>query len=318
VEQLIPRSFDHAQAQAEAAGKGEPVMAESPGAGKILKKLSFLSHYGPALPFLIIACMFELMPLAGMIIRSFTKEYGHTFTLDNYIKEILLRPVYIHSIKSTLRLSFLASLTGLVIVFITAGLLTYSRKKIKRLYMTLLTVTSNFWGVPLAFSFISLLGASGFLVLTGKAINFKPLADYNLYTLHGLFLMYIYFQIPMGTLLMLPAFEAIRPEWQESAKLLQASPLQFWTKVGIPVMIPSITGTFSMLFANAMTAYATPMVMVNNAPLMGINIAVIFIGDNRPKPNMGSAFSMIMLAFIFFVLGLSNLINRICSKGGKN
>jgi putative spermidine/putrescine transport system permease protein len=184
--------------------------------------------------------------------------------------------------------------------------------------MTLLTVTANFWGVPLAFSFISLLGVSGVLVLTGKAINFRPLAEYNLYTLRGLFLLYIYFQIPMGTLLMLPAFEAIRPEWQESAELLQASSLQFWIKVGIPVMIPSITGTFSMLFANAITAYATPMVMLSNAPLMGINIASIFVGDNRPRPNMGSAFSMIMLAFIFLVLGFSNLVRKLCSRGNVN
>jgi ABC-type uncharacterized transport system permease subunit len=73
-----------------------------------------------------------------------------------------------------------------------------------------------------------------------------------------------------------------------------------------------------MLFANAMTAYATPMVMVNNAPLMGIHIANIYIGDNRPRPNTGSAFSMIMLALIFIVLGLSNLVSRIFSKGGKN
>jgi putative spermidine/putrescine transport system permease protein len=155
-------------------------------------------------------------------------------------------------------------------------------------------------------------------VLTGRALNFSPLVEYNLYSLQGLFLLYLYFQIPMGTLLMLPAFEAIRPEWRESAKLLQASNLQFWTRVGIPVMLPSITGTFSMLFASAITAYATPAAMVSNAPIMGIHIANIFIGDNRPRPNMGSAFSMVMLAFIFIVLGLSNLVSRICSKGGKN
>jgi putative spermidine/putrescine transport system permease protein len=213
-------------------------MIEYSGIGKTLKKLSFLTHYGPALPFLIIACMFEFFPLAGMVIRSFTREYGHGFTLDNYVKEIFLRPVYIQSIKSTLGLTLLSSLTGLVIVFVTAGLLTRARKKTKRFAITLLTVTSNFWGVPLAFSFISLLGVSGVLVLIGNAVHFKPLAEYNLYSLQGLFLMYIYFQIPMGTLLMLPAFEAIRPEWQESAELLHARPVQFWAKVGIPTMIP--------------------------------------------------------------------------------
>jgi putative spermidine/putrescine transport system permease protein len=291
-------------------------MASNP--KKALKKISFLLHYVPALPFLIIAFMFEGLSLAGMVIRSFTREYGRGFTLDNYIKEIFQRPVYIASIKTTLRLSLSSALLGLVIVFITAGLLTYSQKKIKRLYIPLLTVTSNFWGMPLAFSFIALLGVSGVLVLTGRALNFSPLAEYNLYSIQGLFLLYLYFQLPLGTLLMLPAFEAIRPEWRESAELLQASNLQFWTRVGIPVMLPSITGTFSMLFAGAITAYATPLVMVSNAPIMGIQIASIFIGDNRPKPNMGSAFSMIMLAFIFIVLGLSNLVSRICSKGGKN
>ncbi|MDR0584556.1 MAG: hypothetical protein LBG57_09455 [Treponema sp.] len=287
-------------------------------AQKILKKTSFLLRYGSALPFLIITCMFEGIPLVSMVIRSFTKEYGRSFTLDNYIKEIFQRPVYLASIKITLRYSLQSALVSLVIVVITAGLLTYSRKKTKQFYITLLTVTSNFWGVPLAFSFISLLGTSGVLVQAARMINFKPLAEYNLYSLDGLFLLYIYFQIPLGTLLMLPAFEAIRPEWRESAVLLQASGLQFWARVGIPVMIPSIMGTFSMLFANAITAYATPMVMVNNAPFIGIHIANIFIGDNRPRPNMGSAFSMVMLVFIFIALGLSNLVSRICSKGGKN
>jgi putative spermidine/putrescine transport system permease protein len=271
--------------------------------------------YALFLPFLIFVAMFELLPLLTMVIRSFTVENGSGFTLENYLSGIFQRPAYRAAIKNTLELSFYSAVIGLFIVFIAAAILANAKHKMQSKYMMLLTVTSHFTGVPLVFAFISILGTLGVFVLIGKQLNIGVLGHFDLYTKTGLLLTYIYFQIPLGTLIMIPAFEAIHPEWKESASLLQASPFQFWWKVGIPVLIPSIAGTFSILFANAVSSFATPYTLLNNFPLMTISIAGLFVADVRPKPNLGSAFSIIMLFIIIAVILLTNLIKKVFAKG---
>ena len=72
-----------------------------------------------------------------------------------------------------------------------------------------------------------------------------------------LLLCYIYFQIPLATLLLIPAFDGLKKEWREAVALLGGSETVYWLKVGLPNLLPSILGTFSVLFANAVAAYAT-------------------------------------------------------------
>ena len=47
--------------------------------------------------------------------------------------------------------------------------------------------------------------------------------DFNLYSKTGLIVLYTYFQIPLGVLLLYPAFDALREDWRESAELLGAN-----------------------------------------------------------------------------------------------
>jgi putative spermidine/putrescine transport system permease protein len=78
-------------------------------------------------------------------------------------------------------------------------------------------MTSNFAGVPLAFAFIILLGFNGSITMLKQA---GIIQDFNLYSKTGLIILYTYFQIPLGVLLLYPAFDALREDWRESAALL--------------------------------------------------------------------------------------------------
>lgn len=191
----------------------------------------------------------------------------------------------------------------------------------KSLYLSILNLTSTFSGVPLTIAFVTTLGASGVFVLLAQQAGFAPLAGYNLYSVAGMFIVYLYFQIPMGTLLLLPVFEKVRKEWREASSLMGAGSLRFWLKVGVPVMMPGILGTVNMLFANAIAAYATPYLLVNNSvALLPTKIVDMFVGDVRHRPELGSALSIIPLAFIILEITLMNLCKRHfekCEKGGR-
>ncbi len=272
-------------------------------------KMAFL------LPLAFIVILFEWIPLADMVIRSFMD--GGTFTLDNYAS-VFTKPVYLVAMKNSLWITLSSSVIGLIIDFFVGMALSGSKGKGKSLYLSLLNLTSTFSGVPLSIAFITVLGTSGVFVLIGRQFGIDALANYHLYSLGGMFVIYVYFQIPMGTLLMLSAFEKIRKEWKESAYLMGAGNIKFWTHIGIPVMMPAILGTFNMLFANAIASYATPYLLVNNSiSLLSIKVVDMFVGDVKQRPGLGSALAIVLLVIVVVQIGLTNLCKRHFEKGAE-
>lgn len=280
------------------------------GKSKTLARLAFF------LPLALLIILFECVPLCSMVMKAFLTD--GQLTLANFIKAFQ-EPAYQTAISNSLWITLLSTLAGLLIDFFLAMALSSGRNK--SLYLSILNLTSTFSGVPLTIAFITTLGASGVFVLLAQQAGFAPLAGYNLYSVAGMFIVYLYFQIPMGTPLLLPVFEKVRKEWREASSLMGAGSLRFWLKVGVPVMMPGILGTVNMLFANAIAAYATPYLLVNNSvALLPTKIVDMFVGDVRQRPELGSALSIILLAFIILEITLTNLCKRHfekCEKGGR-
>lgn len=265
------------------------------------------------LPLAFIIILFECVPLVSMIIKSFM-DGGH-ITLDNFA-QIFEKSVYIVAIKNSLWITILSTVVGLVIDFFLAMALSRDTGKKKAWYLSLLNLTSTFSGVPLAIAFVTMLGTAGVFVQISQHIGFTPLSAYNLYSMKGMFIIYVYFQIPMGTLLLLPTFEKVRKEWKEAARLMNAGSVRFWLQIGIPVMMPGILGTFNMLFSNAIATYATPYLLVNNSiSLLPVKIVDMFVGDVRQRPGLGSALSIVLLVIVLVEIGLTNLCKRHFEKG---
>ena len=200
------------------------------------------------LPLLILAVMFLILPLVNLVVKSFCVPGENVFTLNNY-RDIFTKAIYLAAIKNSLKLSFLSTAIGLVLSFITALAVTVIAPKGQSRFMSILNMVSNFAGLPLAFAFIVIMGSSGVVIQITEELGLDFLSNFKLYSEDGLLLLFVYFQIPLGTLLLIPAFQGIRPEWKESAAIMRATPFQFWTRVGVPLLIPSLTGTFGMLFA---------------------------------------------------------------------
>lgn len=274
------------------------------------KKLCFF------LPFLLLVILFLFLPFLSMVKQSFTGPEGG-FSMESF-QEIVTKPVYLKAIKNSLGISIYATILGIIVDFFLALVVTDTSRRKKEWYLSLLDLTSAFSGLPLTLAFVTILGTSGVFVLISQKIGFSPLAGYDLYSLQGMFLIYLYFQIPMGTLLLIPAFGKVRKEWKEAAILMNCSSLRFWWKIGIPVMMPAIMGTSAMLFANALTAYVTPYLLVNNSiAILPIKVVDMFVGDVRQRPGLGSALSIVMLFFIVLMLGITNLVKRKFEKGQK-
>lgn len=268
------------------------------------------------LPFLIIVFLYEILPLIMMILSSFKSETdpGIFFTFENYVSAFT-KLSYQRAIINSLRITILSTVFGILIGFFGAQAAHNSRGKFRNVFLTILNMTSNFAGVPLAFAYMIILGNSGVITQFAKVYGVEFLTNFDLYSSTGLLLMYVYFQIPLSTLLLIPAFHGIRQEWKEANLLLGGHTYDFWAKVGIPVLLPSIFGTMSVLFANALAAYATAYaLLMNNYSLLPVNITGMFTGDMTTRPHLGAALSVVMMLLMLVAIIINNYINRQTTK----
>jgi len=266
------------------------------------------------LPFLILVLMFEVVPLLTILVNAFKPVDGHGFTLGNFAY-LFSKRTYQQALLNSVVIALVSSAIGLLVAFFGAMAAASATSRMKKIFMAILDMTSNFSGVPLALAYIIMLGNVGVFVLFAKQVGFAPLASFNLYSTAGLIAAYIYFQIPLATMLLIPAFAGVRKEWKESAALMKARPWQFWAYVGIPILGPSIIGTFSVLIANSLAAYATAYaLMINNYPLLAIKISGMFVGEITQQKELGSALSVILMLLMSAAILVNN---RLLGRPGK-
>ena len=250
------------------------------------------------LPFAVFFIVFQIAPLVWVLIHS-VQSQDSGWGLANFSK-IVSSKFYRQAIQHSLEISFWSSVFGIVI----AVLGTYSLRKVdsrlRNFVNAFANMTSNFSGVPLAFAFIILLGFNGSITIMLKQAGI--IEDFNLYSKTGLIILYTYFQIPLGVLLLYPAFDSLREDWRESASLLGANSWQFWRFIGLPVLTPALLGTFVILLANALGAYATVYALTTgNFNVLPIRIAALVSGDISLDPNMASALAVILVGLMTLV-----------------
>lgn len=252
------------------------------------------------LPFTLFWIAFQLAPLLWIAINSFWSEMNSQWGWDNY-QDILTSPFYQQAFRFSLDISLWSSVYGLLIALVTGySLHQLGGGRLQRFLIAFTNMNSNFAGVPLAFAFVILLGLNGCLTLLLR--HYGLVESFRLFSRNGMVLVYTWFQIPLGVLLLYPAFDGLKKEWQESAALLGASRWHYWWHIGLPILFPALLGTFVILLANALGAYATIYALTTgNFNVVPVRIAALVSGDISLDPNTGSALAMLLVAIMALI-----------------
>jgi putative spermidine/putrescine transport system permease protein len=262
------------------------------------------------LPFLLFCLAFEIVPVIFLLRGSIIEKTTGQFTLQHYI--YLKHPLYINSFWNSIKLSGLTAIIGVVLgTFIGYAIYRWPSERVREAFITLSDVTTNFAGAPLAFAFIVILGLNGVVTqFLSQYFDYGLYPNFSIYSFSGLILAYVYFQLPLMVLLILPAFAGIKKEWQESSQSLGADTLHFWWRIGIPVLTPSLIAGLTLLFANAFGAYATAYTLVQaKLSLVTLQIGYMIAGEVRQDQGIGMAMAIISLA----IMGLSIAIYQVAT-----
>lgn len=248
-------------------------------------------------PLALFFYLFQLAPMIWVFINSFIYEDEYSF--ENY-QEIFDSSFMLQGFSNSLWLSIWSSLIGLMIATLLVSSLRRIDSKLRDGIIAFTNMSSNFSSVPLAFAFIIIFGVNGAFTLLLK--QYGLIDDFNLYGKWGLLSLYIYFQIPLAVLLLYPAFDALSDDWQAASALLGAKTWQYWTKIALPVLFPALLGTFIILIANAIGAYASVYALTNgNYNVITVRIASLVSGDLFLEPNLAAAISVILMAILAFI-----------------
>ena len=256
-------------------------------------------------PFALFALLFLLLPTSNLLIGAFQDADGN-LTFANIIG--LLTPSVISAFRVSITISaasaVLGAAAGLAVALALRG--DAVPQVIRQAVLTLSGVTSNFAGVPLAFAFLATLGRTGLVTAILKSWFGVDLYDggFNLLSIVGLTFTYLYFQMPLMVLVIMPAVEGLKRDWAEAAAMLGASPAQFTLRIVAPVLAPNVIGAALLLFANAFGAVATAYALTGSS----INLVTILLfaqirGDVLHDPNLGYALALGMVV----VTGLCNV-----------
>jgi len=264
------------------------------------------------LPFFVFSGLFLIAPTLVLAYRSLEGPDGG-LTIGNYL--LLTSETVVSSYGMSIRISLTTAILGGLIGFLIAWVVSMGGlpPRFRLITTTFSGVASNFAGVPLASAYVFTLGRVGVITALFKLVGFDlyRTAGFSLYSFLGLTIVYLYFQIPLMVLTILPALDGLKHEWREAAENLGATPFQYWRDVAFPVLTPSILGTMILLFGNSFGAHATDYALTGGL----FNLATLLIGqqisgDVLHNPGLGYAVAMGMVIIMALSIFIYSILQR--------
>lgn len=254
------------------------------------------------LPFFGYVGVFFLLPTGVLLWTAFQSGTTGGYSTGNLSASV--QGAYGNGLKHSVVISavdaLLASTLGLVL---TQAIVTSGRSGFRRLVTSASAVLANFGGLPLAFLFVASIGNTGVLTAALQrqlGVSLSGDLHFDLYSVVGVEIVYLYFLIPLMVLVIAPALEGMRPQWQEAAQNLGASCWQYWRWVAAPVLAPSVVGATALLFCSSFSAYATAAALTNGTlSLTSLQIGAVLSGNViTGQENVGAALALDMIVVV--------------------
>ncbi len=268
-------------------------------------------------PFSAYVVLFLALPTALAVGSGFLDAEGAP-TLANL--SALGDPVVLNTFGNSMLLSAVTAVVGAVVGALVCYALLGSRSdgRLRSTVDAISGVLAQFGGVMLAFAFTATIGVQGIVtVLLADVWGVDIFAEgVWLYDLPGLFLPYIYFQVPLMVITFLPALEALKPQWAEANATLGGTRATFWLRIGFPVLAPSFLGSLLLLFANAFSSYATAAVLASQgSQIVPLQIRAALTSETvLGRENLAGVLALGMILVMAAVMALYSVLQSRASR----
>lgn len=256
-----------------------------------------------------------LLPMAGLLVESLRTYVPGSIgsaadaplTLANYGE--LIRPSFLNFFLQTLRISFVASVVGILLAFPLAYWIARRLSPGWRVIAVGFFVTLMFLSVLVRTYALELtFGANGplrplFQVL-GIATNGRGFIE----MLVGAGL--VHYVVPMATLTLLATIQSVDPRLTEAAQVLGAPSWKAHLTVTLPLCVRGILAAFLFGFTFSISAFVIPMILGKGRVLFISNLIYTRFSEIANYPS-GAAISVVLFVLaMVIVYVLTSMVNR--------
>jgi len=234
------------------------------------------------------------------------------YSIQAYID--LMTPFFGRSVWLTLKLAFVATVIAMMLAVPLAFLLTSLKSPLARRCLTvtiLLPLILNL--LVQAYGWILLLGPSGVLNSTLKALGIIERPIFLLFNETGVLLGLIQTSLPLAVFPIVSSVRGLSQEHLEAASSLGASHWRTFVDVTVPLLRPGLVGAASIVFAFNASAFAIPLLLGGRrVQMMGVAIRDMI----SPLFNWSGAAAagMILITLTLIVLVFSSWLVRVTSE----
>lgn len=261
-------------------------------------------------PFSVYAILFLGIPAVLAVASGFFTSDG-AFTFSNFTA--FTDPVVLKDLVGSLGLSaassIIGSIVGALVCFAMLGM--NPDGWLRTIVDSASSVLAQFGGVMLAFAFIATIGNQGLLVVLLNQFFGANAITSPLYTVPGLTLVYLYFQIPLMVLTFMPALEGLKPAWGEAVATLGGGRWSYWRAVGLPILMPAFFGCMILLFANSFSSYATAAALISQGGILPLDIQRALTSETVVgHENVAGVIALAMVVVMVVLMSLYNVLQR--------
>lgn len=270
-----------------------------------------LAAWGPALPLLGLLAFCLVAPIVVLLSRSFITVDG--IGLSAWTR-VLSATINQRAILTSLELGVICATISLVVGTPLAWLVSRMLVGRRAAWLGLLNVAAHFGGIGLAFAYVVTLGTFGVvtLLIQSAGVGFEPPARDSLV---ALVIAYEHANIPLFVLLMVPAMGTLREEWWEAAQASSATRLQFWRRVGLPLLLPFLAAGFVLSFTWSIGIFGIAYALAGQSAALPIQLITLQIGqalydDAVRGPERAAVLSVLLMGLAIGALLLYRALLR--------
>ncbi len=266
---------------------------------------------------IIFLTIFFYLPLFNITKTAFFSE-SNKFTFDNFYT-IFTKPYTLKVLSFTFKQAFISALFTLIIGFPGAYIISHYDFKGKGFLVSLTTVPFVLPSVLVALGFITLFGTNGFVnqILMGVFHLSHPIS--LLYSFTGIILVHVFYNFPIVVRIIGADWEGISEEYKFAAESMGASRLAVFTKVIVPLLLPAIVASFSLVFVFCFLSFVI-ILTIGGARFATIEVSIYTYYNMFSDFKMGSALALFQgvfsLLFMYVYLWSGNLIKKGTLKRG--
>lgn len=252
------------------------------------------------MPYTIWMIGFIIIPLIFVVYYGLTNN-NNAFTIENVMS--FFNPIHLKSFIKSFKLAFISTIICIILAYPIALIFRNSKTKQSSfiVYIFILPMWMN--GLLRIYAWLTLIEKRGVINLI---LSYFHLPNINIVNTEiAIVLGMVYDLLPFMILPLYNALMKINDDTINGARDLGANELQVFSKIIFPLSIPGMVSGITMVFIPSLTTVAiSEMLGGGNFLLIGNVIEREFLITSNW--HLGSGLSLVLIIFIFIVMGITN------------